>query len=565
MAVTYTLEEAAEKLGIPADEFRKRLKTEWKHLRPMRDGSTLRFKDKDVDELVRQIGLGSEEQLQLADPSSTEKVIPKDMGNIDDSDPSPIFKGPKSKAADDDAPLPLSDPIDLGGKDFVLVDDAPKGKTKSSSDSDVRLEKTTKPKSAGKKKDRDGTDEIELDVLPPSTSPSGKMISASSSTKLKGEKKGASSSGKLAPGGKSTGKSGKLSKPPVDDPDSSEFELTLDADSSDEFELSLATDSSDEIALGDPPPPAAKAGASGINLGKPIDSGINLEKKGDSSKRKGSDSGKRKGVPSKPDSDDEIEFELSLDQAGASSKKLGSGVSKKQSDSDSEFELTLDETSDLESASDPETANFTPAEQKNDIFETDFEIPALDDDSASEAVAIDEADTDLESSDFDLAIDEGDTGGGDDESASQVVVLDDETDEAPAAKPGKKKAAPAKSKKKSLVDDSDLELDEPDDGGVSFDEMEMDEDVSASRALKGAAAEHDEDEEEEDERVVVAQGASWGVFPALVLLPTVFVIFLGSIMAYELVHSMWGYQQPTKPSTLIINKVAEVFDLQPKE
>src|SRR5262249_51769063 len=106
-------------------------------------------------------------------------------------------------------------------------------------------------------------------------------------------------------------------------------------------------------------------------------------------------------------------------------------------------------------------------------------------------------------------------------------------------------------------------LDEPD-SAVSFDEMEVDEDVSASRALKGAAADRDE-EEEEEHRAAAAPTASWGVFPALVMLPTVFIIFLGAIMAYELVHSMWGYQQPSKPSTLIINKVAEVFDMQPKE
>ena len=68
--------------------------------------------------------------------------------------------------------------------------------------------------------------------------------------------------------------------------------MRLDADSSDEFELSLATDSSDEISLGDEIPPSAKAGASGINIGKPVDGGINLEKKGDSGKKKKTDKDK---------------------------------------------------------------------------------------------------------------------------------------------------------------------------------------------------------------------------------------------------------------------------------
>ena len=278
----------------------------------------------------------------------------------------------------------------------------------------------------------------------------------------------------------------------------------------------------------------------------------------------------------KPDSEDEIDFELSLDQAGASSKKLGSGKKKKaDSDSDSEFELTLDESG--ESNLELETSDVSSDEQKNDIFETDFEIPALDDDSASEAVAIDEADTDLDSSDFDLAVDEGEANV-DDESASQVVVLDDETEEPPAkvvkgkgkAKP---KPAPAKGKKPKPVEEDVVVEEESDvvvaeDDAVSFDEMELEEGVSASKALQGATAETEEEEEEDEkaQRVVVSQAAPWGAFPALLMLPTVFVVFLGGIMAYELVHSMWGFQQPTKPSTLVIDNVANtILGPAPKE
>src|SRR5262249_58444476 len=66
-------------------------------------------------------------------------------------------------------------------------------------------------------------------------------------------------------------------------------------------------------------------------------------------------------------------------------------------------------------------------EGEGDIFETDFEVPALDDESGSEAVALDEGDTDLESSDFDLALDEGDAGSAE-ESGSQVVALEDEAE-----------------------------------------------------------------------------------------------------------------------------------------
>jgi hypothetical protein len=626
MATTYTLEEAADKLGLSEDEFRKRLNTEWAKVQRLRDGNTLRFREKDIEELARQMGLGSEEELRLADPSSNERVIPKELGSVDESDGG--GKSATGKRADD-APT-ADDPLVLGDKDvFLIADDkpaapaAPARTTKSGSDSDVRLEKSGKMKPPPKKKDDTGTDEIELDVLPTGPSPSGKMTPVGSGRLSIGSgsgKKTSPSSGKLKGGSGtkiSSGKSGKLPPIPPPDADSSDFELTLDPDSSDEFELSLATDS-DEISLGDMPS-EGKAGASGIGINKPVDSGINLEKKkGDSSKKKG-DSGskksptgkvdipgaasrhsgdvlkrrkdgeevpsdtsrhsgdvfrRRKGADDSATGEDEIDFELSLDKAGASSKKTGSGsgkkktgsgVSKKKVDSDSEFELTLDEEgsdSDLEG----QTSAFPEIdEQKNDIFETDFEIPALDDDSASEAVAIDEADTDLESSDFDLAIDE--SGSVEDESASQVVVLDDETEEPPAKKTKKplKKSAPLKARK--LVEPvEEIDPAAPPEDAVSFDEVELDEGLSASKALEGARAETEEDETEEaQERVVVAQSAPWGVFPALLMLPTVFVIFLGGIMAYELMHSMWGYHQPTKPATLVIDNVAKALDMQPKE
>jgi hypothetical protein len=492
--------------------------------------------------------------------------------------------------------LPIADdPLVLGDKDVFLMAEegkpaakaaADKSKApKSGSDSDVRLEKSVKARAAAAKaQDASGTEEIELDVLPPAVSPSGKLtgsgkMTATGSGKQKaadGGKSGSSQKGPAVAGGKS----GKMPAAGGPAADSSEFELTLDTDSSDEFELSLASDSSDEISLGDlPAAPAKKGGQSGINLGKPSDSGPSLEKKagGSSGKlkdKKSGDSGRKSGklpaARADSSSDEEIDFELSLDQPGSSGKKSGP---KKKVDSDSEFELTLDDSGGMSAVNlEAETGNFeaSSSEAKRDIFETDFEIPALDDDSASEAVAIDEADTDLESSDFDLAIDESDVSA-DDESASQVVVLDDETEP-----PAKSKKAPAKAKKKPAkarplaeVDD-EVEVTEEsvvaDDDAVSFDDMELDESESASKALKGARAKTEEEEEEEAKgQTVIVQTANWGVFPALLMLPTVFIIFLGGIMAYELVHSMWGYHQTTKPASLVVDNVAKTFDLNPKE
>ncbi len=513
MAQQYlSLEEAAEKLGLSSADFKQKLQTDarFKTLSKIRDGGTFRFKPSGIDELSRQLGFGSEEELQLVDPSSDEQPTfkaaeepPRPVKSASSKTKSPA---PKARSEDDDV-IPLTeDDLNIADKEvFLMADDGPASGGKKSSkkakpekaDSDVRLMQSGKTKRPPQPEEP--SDEIELDILPKAGSSS--RLGSGRNTPSPSGKSASKSSGKLGP------KSGKQAAP---EPDSSEFELSLDADSSDEFELSLANDTSDEISLGDLPPPKSsdsKAGlASGINIGKPKDAGPSLEKKGSgrSSSKKlpavkpevlgeagKSSSKKLPKVTPADDSSDEIEFELNLDQpaASTSSKKVSS--SKKLEDSDSEFDLSLDDSSELPANLDASTTSLPEVqadeEKKNDIFETDFEIPALDDDSASEAVALDEADTDLESSDFDLAIDESSGEiAVEEESGSQVVVLDDEM-EAPKKKKGKKK---------SFVESDDEgagDVEISDGDAVSFDEMDLEEGVSASKALKGVR-EGDEDE-----------------------------------------------------------------------
>jgi serine/threonine protein kinase len=57
---------------------------------------------------------------------------------------------------------------------------------------------------------------------------------------------------------------------------------------------------------------------------------------------------------------------------------------------------------------DPAPAPQPPAQEEKDIFETDFDVPALEDESGSQDVALDESDTDLDSSDFDIALSDAD-------------------------------------------------------------------------------------------------------------------------------------------------------------
>ena len=40
---------------------------------------------------------------------------------------------------------------------------------------------------------------------------------------------------------------------------------------------------------------------------------------------------------------------------------------------------------------------------------------------------------------------------------------------------------------------------------------------------------------------------------------SMFLLFLGGLMGYELLHSMWGYQQPSKPAGILVEGIAKMF------
>jgi len=568
MGQTLTLEEAAAKLGITPEEMKRRIREEWKSLRYFRDGPTLRFRSNDVEELARTLGLGSDAELPSLPAKAKAKAAPVEDEALDinlDDEPLP----PRKSAA----PLKkVEEPLFTAEDDDILsgfnLDEEPKAKAKPTPppalkpvvkkktevDSDVRIETigaVTSSRGA-----QPGTDEeIDFDLPPPAGS-SGMLSGSSSSSRIN---KGGS--GKLVPNptapkvppsvpkAASSSKSGNLGKSVVPPPDlNSEFELNLE-DS--DFELKLDGDSDDEVALGEMPmqrDASKRAGESGINIGNPADSGVLLEgKKSPRSDRLPAPSASSTG------SDDEIDFELSL-ESGSSSSRITGPKSKKVDDS--EFELSLEDSDmDLDPAS-----GLSQVDENKDIFETDFDIPALDDDSASEALALDEADTDLESSDFDLALDDSDIEA-EDESASEVVVLEEDEDEVPA-KPKKKRPANIKealSGKKRRNDDDDDE--------VALDEL--DESDSASAALRGVSA--DDDDEYEDDDAPAARGTApyvapqWGVFTVAMLCLGVPVMFFGGLMGYELLHNMWGYQQGTQVASPIVNQVADWLDMKPKQ
>ncbi len=492
------------------------------------------------DSDVRLVMEGSDLDFKIA-PDSDVKV-----GKDPASAPSPV-PGRKSKVGPGDKPdsgvriVPLDKPSDSDIK-MVPTEDVSVGQggVKTPSDSDIRIETPeggSKAGGAGVRHPEIVTEEIDLDAEAqraeaakpkrPSRlkSPAAPALPTTSPFELS-EPDVKMEAPPPSKGPKTPGKT---------EQDSSDFELSVDTGSSpievgsDEVPVLMSSD--DEVTLGEL---SGAGGKSGINLQDPVDSGISLEQGGS----------------------DEIEFELSLDSAATPKPAKGAPAAEEESSSSSsEFELSLDEASppaggddsssefelnlDVEGSSDhsleapkPESSSEfeltldetgglsleeTPAEEEKDIFETDFDVPGIDEESGSEAVALDEADTDLESSEFDLSLEEGE------ESGSAVVPIEEESEEGA----------------------------EGEELGEAFPE-ELDEDLDHEAAALA--------EEEEAPVMAAAPAAPWGVLPALVLLPSVIILFIVGLMSFELLQGMWGYHKPSKVSNLIIHPLAKSFD-----
>ena len=499
MAQFYTLDEAAGRLGMPVDDLKRKLKTDpaFTAIHPFRDGATLRFRAADIDELARSFGAASDPGLELGPVGSRPAEDESDLIFALPSEDAETHSAPAGR--DRDEPLLIVDEDE--GDDIFAPGSRP-----SESDSDVRLDMSPPPRPYDPNSDN-LTEEISLDLEGPGSAtirPSG----------LSGKLTTGKSSGRLTkpPANKIPNATSAKKTPPVDDDGSSEFELSLDPDS-DSVELSLGSDSSDEVDLGGLETGSKKkSGQSGINLNKPSDSGVSLEKKGP-----------KTGPLSKsktPESESD-EFELSLD-AGPSSARLSgpkTGPARPVAgpDSDSEFELTLDDNSGVGDAV------FGAEQAESDaIYETNFDIPPMDDDASEELAAVD-----VDSDEFEVALD-------DDAAGDEVELVEDEGDDV-------------------LVVDDDLV--EAPTGRRSFDDEfdEVESGPSASKALadvggrRGVAL---------DDEPLVAAPTAWGPLPAIVLLLTLPLMFLGTLMSYEVVKGMFGYQNSASPGTALVRGVA---------
>jgi hypothetical protein len=282
-----------------------------------------------------------------------------------------------------------------------------------------------------------------------------------------------------------------------------DFELPPPADDED-FSLELSDDSLDLGAE----PEQTGAPASGINLGRPIDAGVSLESddEGSSDFELTLDDTPAHKTPkpkrSKPpvSSDDDSDFELTLDydQEAAAKDDSGSG----------EFELSLDDGSPAASAEESSEFELTlddghaakEAEGgERDIFETDFELPSLEEGS-------EEATIDAGSSDFELALDDSDIAT-DDESGSQVIALE----EGEYADDGEQTVT-------GEYGDVEEEYDEE---GAPVREKIVVEEVIRDRWIRPAP---------------------WGILPTVFMLPCTAVMILIGIMTFEMLASSGGFK-----------------------
>lgn len=338
---------------------------------------------------------------------------------------------------------------------------------------------------------------------------------------------------------------------------SSDFEVTLDESSpvgSDPAAPKLSLDD-EEVSLGEL---SGSSGSSGINLEAPVDSGISLEADGsdemefelsldDGTSSAESDVGV--GAAELPPGESS-EFELSLDEAGiapgdsdsefeltlddSGSSELAVEGTDNESASDSEFELTLDEDGGLGPVD--ESSDLIVEEEGENLFEeTDFDVPALEDESGSEAVALEES-----SSDFDLAVDESSVELEPSEaSGSQVVTMDEED----ADEGAETAARSARRREEGEEEGLDLDLEE----GEETEPLEDELDEEGMAVARGRA------------QYVEAAPSEWGVYPALMMLPCVIVLFLVGLMGFELVQGMWGYHKGTRITGLIVHPLTEMI------
>lgn len=351
---------------------------------------------------------------------------------------------------------------------------------------------------------------------------------------------------------------------------SSDFDLTPAADGSEDFNL----ESSDQEQVLHDEVTELTTSKSGINLQNPVDSGISLEDQAD---LEGSDfdlSLEADDTPKPQKSaaaEDSSEFELKVGDTPRPAKKAASdsddidlslnaedeSADKESSEFDlsldasdegqvssdsSEFELTLDDSGDMRIEEDeaPQVKKKGGGEDEQDIFDTDFEVPALDE---SDDATV--ADSELESSDFDIALDDSDLAA-EEESGSQVVALDEEGE-----------AATVADDDAAVVDDVEVEEESSDfadldqDVEVEEEDVEVEEETATKTRVKTKVV--------VEEKLIPP--AEWGALPVVFMLPCVIIMFLVGILGFEAVQASAGIRPPGPLTRAVASAFGEKMEL----
>jgi hypothetical protein len=368
---------------------------------------------------------------------------------------------------------------------------------------------------------------------------------------------------------------------------SSDFDLVPESNGNiqlegEESDFSLEVDDGEQPVLEDSNTELTPS-SSGLTLDNPADEGISLEQTDDDSSdfdlslepedtprpqksQPAEDSsdfemmsaktpkpGKKKKPKAVEEVSDSSEFELSLDSdaqqpvlEGESDDSnfeinLESGEGEAVSEDSSEFELTLDDSGNLAAADDapaPQVKSRKKGgaeEGEQDIFDTDFEVPAIDE---SDDATV--ADSELESSDFDLALDDSELAA-EDESGSQVVALDEEDAETVADSDGDA----------AVVDDVDVEEESSD--FADLDEDVQVEDVDEVEEAEGEAETKTKVKRETVIKEKLIEPAPWGIVPVVFMLPCVIIMVLVGLLGIEVIQSSTG-MKPPGPLTVAIGE-----------
>lgn len=197
------------------------------------------------------------------------------------------------------------------------------------------------------------------------------------------------------------------------------------------------------------------------------------------------------------------------------------------SEGSSDFELSLDEGSDA--GQEPPSTDLVPSSS-----ESEFEL-TMDEDTGVR----DESGLDEETSGFDIESNE------DSDSGSQIVDVDGSFEQDSLVSTAEFHAGDDNADDSN--DDSSSQV------VVVEDVEEVDGAGKEEYAATGAPVAY-----------APAVEAPWGPLPAFLLIPTVIVLFVVSLLSFELMRNMWSYNKGSGFSSIILRPLTELFVELPK-